>query len=103
MLAKEVTFNVQVDYIIKSVEIPNVVTDYFIKQHTGYSTLAKYKQYIKEDLKQQAKLKAEKTNREKSYWSFTAAYKSKKYPKEELEEIENALIEKTTQMLLFKC
>jgi len=91
---KEVTFNVQVDYIIKSVEIPNVITDYFIKQHTGYSTLAKYKQYIKEDLKQQAKLKAEKTNREKAIEVLLQHTKVKKYPKEELEEIENALIEK---------
>ena len=91
---KEVTFSVQVDYIVKSVEIPNVVTDDFIKQHTGYSTLAKYKQYIKEDLKQQAKLKAEKTNREKAIEVLLQHTKVKKYPKEELEEIENALIEK---------
>lgn len=91
---KEVTFSVQVDYIVKSVEIPNVVTDDFIKQHTEYSTLAEYKQYIKKDLKEKAKLKAEKTNREKAIEVLLKKTKVKQYPRNELKEIENTLIEK---------
>lgn len=91
---KEVTFSVQIDYIVKSVEIPNVVTDDFIRRHTGYSTLVKYKQYIKKDLKAKAKLKAEKTNREKAVEVLLQHTKIKQYPQEELKELENTLIEK---------
>lgn len=89
---KEVTFNVQVEYILKSVEIPNVVTDDFIKQHTKYSSLAQYKRHIKKDLKTKAKLKAEQTNRKKSIEVLLKHTKVKKYPNKELKEIENTLI-----------
>lgn len=89
---KEVTFNVQVEYILKSVEIPNVVTDDFIKQHTKYSSLAQYKRHIKKDLKTKAKLKAEQTNRKKAIEVLLKHTKVKKYPNKELKEIENTLI-----------
>lgn len=89
---KEVTFNVQVEYILKSVEIPNVVTDDFIKQHTKYSSLAQYKRHIKKDLKTKAKLQAEQTNRKKAIEVLLKHTKVKKYPKKELKEIENTLI-----------
>lgn len=89
---KEVTFNVQVEYILKSVEIPNVVTDDFIKQHTKYSSLAQYKRHIKKDLKTKAKLQAEQTNRKKAIEVLLKYTKVKKYPNKELKEIENALI-----------
>lgn len=89
---KEVTFNVQVEYILKSVEIPNVVTDDFIQQHTKYSSLAQYKQHIKKDLKTKAKLQAEQTNRKKAIEVLLKHTKVKKYPNEELKEIENILI-----------
>ena len=89
---KEVTFNVQVEYILKSVEIPNVVTDDFIKQHTKYSSLAQYKRYIKKDLKTKAKLQAEQTNRKKAIEVLLKHTKVKKYPNKELKEIENTLI-----------
>lgn len=89
---KEVTFNVQVEYILKSVEIPNVVTDDFIKQHTKYSYLAQYKRYIKKDLKTKAKLQAEQTNRKKAIEVLLKHTKVKKYPNKELKEIENTLI-----------
>ena len=89
---KEVTFNVQVEYILKSVEIPNVVTDDFIKQHTKYSSLAQYKRHIKKDLKTKAKLQAEQTNRKKAIEVLLKHTKVKKYPNKELKEIENTLI-----------
>ena len=89
---KEVTFNVQVEYILKSVEIPNVVTDDFIQQHTKYSSLAQYKQHIKKDLKTKAKLQAEQTNRKKAIEVLLKHTKVKKYPNKELKEIENILI-----------
>ena len=89
---KEVTFNVQVEYILKSVEIPNVVTDDFIQQHTKYSSLAQYKQHIKKDLKTKAKLQAEQTNRKKAIEVLLKHTKIKKYPNKELKEIENILI-----------
>lgn len=89
---KEVTFNVQVEYILKSVEIPNVITDDFIKQHTKYSSLAQYKRHIKKDLKTKAKLKAEQTNRKKAIEVLLKHTKVKKYPNKELKGIENTLI-----------
>ena len=89
---KEVTFNVQVEYILKSVEIPNVVTDDFIKQHTKYSSLAQYKRHIKKDLKTKAKLQAEQTNRKKAIEVLLKHTKVKKYPNKDLKEIENTLI-----------
>lgn len=89
---KEVTFNVQVEYILKSVEIPNVVTDDFIKQHTKYSSLAQYKRHIKKDLKTKTKLQAEQTNRKKAIEVLLKHTKVKKYPNKELKEIENTLI-----------
>ena len=98
---KEVNFSVQVDYIVKSVEIPNVVTDDFIKKYTGYSTLAEYKQYIKKDLKKKAKREAEKTNREKAIKVLLKNTKVKQYPKEELKELENTLIEKDNSNALY--
>ena len=89
---KEVTFNVQVEYILKSVEIPNVVTDDFIQQHTKYSSLAQYKQHIKKDLKTKAKLQTEQTNRKKAIEVLLKHTKVEKYPNKELKEIENILI-----------
>ena len=89
---KEVTFNVQVEYILKSVEIPNVVTDDFIKQHTKYSSLAQYKRHIKKDLQTKAKLQAEQTNRKKAIEVLLKHTKVKKYPNKDLKEIENTLI-----------
>lgn len=98
---QEVVFNVQVDYILKSVEVPSVVSDDFIKKYTGYSTLAEYKKFVKNDLKKTEKLRCEKINRANAIKALLKKTKIIKYPSKELKSLETALIEKDNSNALY--